>query len=223
MSRPWSKSEDARLLTLAGTLPPDRVRSSFPGRTPRQVDRRVYDHHGINYRRGAYSFKALRDATGYDWRQLLRAKDALGQKWARGAPVRANYAHNLGRGGTRWLISEDQADALIAWLAAETKPRRWAKRWRRCRKCKRTDSRHAGRGLCNRCKQRGRPSISEPCPKCGARPLTLARLLARARARRWYAKTAPPRQTERSAATIARLARRGPRGRFASKGATSGV
>lgn len=217
MSRPWTQREDALLISLAGVVPPDKVRAAFPKRTASSVDHRIYEHHGISYRRGARSFHGLCKATGYDWRQVLRARDALKQTWVRGVPVRASYAHNLGRGGTRYLISEEQGDAIVAWLAAEKTEARWSKRWLRCRKCRRTDSRHAGRGVCTRCKQRGKPGISTPCQNCGARPLSLARLLARARARNHYARTKPPRQTERSEATIARLKRRGDRGRFAAK------
>ena len=92
--------------------------------------------------RGAYTLRELMERTTYSRSQLMRAREALGQKWKR-----------LGKGGDH-IITEEQSEELTDWLRHDY----WDKSQRLycCLACQ-TDRRPAyGLGLCNRCYHRYR-------------------------------------------------------------------
>lgn len=87
--------------------------------------------------RGSYSVRQLVRSTGYTREQLRRASSALNQKWKRLDP----------RGS--FLITEEQRDELIAWLAHDY----WAPLHRLycCQHCTTEARPHRSLGLCTRC------------------------------------------------------------------------
>lgn len=87
--------------------------------------------------RGSYSLRAAILVTGYSRTQLLRARDALRQKWKRFGP-RGNF-----------LVSDDQLEDAVAWLQHDY----WsiAHRLYCCRGCTSDRKAHYALGLCLRC------------------------------------------------------------------------
>lgn len=102
--------------------------------------RREYGGGGLT--RGIYTRHQLEVATGYNRHHLERARIALNQKWKRTGP----------RGA--YLISEEQAEDIIAWLRKDY----WVpgKRLYGCAWCATTKREHKGLGLCARCYYRYR-------------------------------------------------------------------
>jgi len=87
--------------------------------------------------RGSYTLRQLILQTGYTREQLRRASSALNQKWKRLDP----------RGA--FLVTEEQRDELIAWLAHDY----WATvhRLYGCLHCSTEARAHRALGLCGRC------------------------------------------------------------------------
>lgn len=100
--------------------------------------RRLYGPGGLS--RGVYTLSRLVRETGYGVSHFRRAMRACAQKWKRTSP----------RG--RYLICEDQAEELVAWLRGDY----WGKRHRlyNCAWCGSPSRDHYARGLCTRCYQR---------------------------------------------------------------------
>ena len=89
------------------------------------------------FTRGAYTLSGLKRETGYTREQLLRARDALNQKWRRTRP----------RGA--YLIQHEQMEDIVAWLQHDY----WCKPLRlyACIQCGTKEERPRGLGLCTPC------------------------------------------------------------------------
>ena len=124
---------------------PQRSRSAIYNKI-----RREYGGGGLT--RGIYTRHQLETSTGYNRHHLERARIALNQKWKRTGP----------RGA--YLISEEQAEDIIAWLRKDY----WVpgKRLYGCVWCATTKREHKGLGLCSRCYFRYR----RVCVKHGIQP-----------------------------------------------------
>lgn len=149
--RRWTKQEEQALLHGVGIYGVSWFQNhtgdgcDWPGapkgRTRQAVyhkARRLYGAGGLT--RGVYTLRRLSRETGYGVSHFRRAMRACAQKWKRTSP----------RG--RFLICEDQADELIAWLRGDY----WGKRHRlyNCSWCGSLSRVHYAQGLCLRCYQR---------------------------------------------------------------------
>lgn len=96
--------------------------------------RRLYGEGGLT--RGTSTFQHLIEATGYSRSHILRARQALNQQWRR----------LTSRGP--WLVTEDQAEAVIQWLRGD----HWskAKRLDSCLWCGTDNAPMRALGLCQR-------------------------------------------------------------------------
>lgn len=110
--RRWTKREDFALMALSERMGAAEVAHHLPNRTVIGVKNRMLTL-GLHPYNARWSLqKAARD-TGYNVQQLLRAKGGLGQTW-----VKKEGYRRIGR----WLISEEQLEALCDWLRDEGKP-----------------------------------------------------------------------------------------------------
>jgi hypothetical protein len=99
---------------------------------------------GIRGGRGYESVTAIARRGGVDRDVIVRIGRALGQSWREtGQPGRQ----------VRYLIDEDQADAILACLREQLA--RWSPEHMACRRCGTSGAapveRHHARGLCGRC------------------------------------------------------------------------
>jgi hypothetical protein len=111
------------------------------GRTRKAIYSKAYRLYGLGgLSRGAYTLRRLTRETGYGVSHFFRAMRACSQKWKR-TSVHGKY-----------LICEDQAEELLAWLRQDY----WGKRRRvyRCSWCGADHRAHCAQGLCRRCYQR---------------------------------------------------------------------
>lgn len=101
---------------------------------------REWGHGGLT--RGALTLRELMTTTGYSRSQLLRAREALKQRWGR-----------LGPKGDH-LITEEQAEEILEWLKHDY----WSKSKHLycCLRCQTNRRDHFGLGLCTRCYPRYR-------------------------------------------------------------------
>ena len=106
------------------------------------INAKVQREFGGGLTRGALTLRAVQNNTGYSRSQLLRARDALKQKWKR-----------LQRGGD-YIITEEQVDEILVWLTHDY----WDKSARLycCLGCQTEKRPPFGRGLCSRCYHRYR-------------------------------------------------------------------
>ena len=106
----------------------------------------IYSHLRRNYGcalgRGTYSLDQAARNTGYAKSQLLRARDAMGQRWKR-----------LSATGTH-LITEEQVDDLVVWLGHDY----WCKKYRlyACITCGEKVKPPKAHGRCSSCYFRAR-------------------------------------------------------------------
>jgi len=136
---PWTKREVSILLQGIGVFGWDWLcrKTHRSKNAVRCKVNRVFQS-GIT--RGVATLGALIRDSGYSRSQLLRARDALGQKWKR-----------TSRHG-RYLIQDEQVEELIGWLRVDY----WAGSVHayRCLWCERSHRLHRGRGLCYKCYRR---------------------------------------------------------------------
>lgn len=143
---PWSKVEEMLLLKNVGHSSIFELMELLPNRTRASIESRCR-RLGFSPTQGTYTRCGIERETGYDWRQIRRARDAIGQAWKR-------------YGVRKYIISEEQVDEIIDWLKNET--RKWSKQWDldACRKCGASGTsereRHSGDGLCKQCWDRRR-------------------------------------------------------------------
>lgn len=138
---PWSKEEDLVLMKNVGHLNIFELMESLPRRNRLAIERRCYEL-GFSPTQGTYTRLQIERETGYDWRQIKRARDALRQNWKR-------------YGFRKYMITFDQTQEIVEYLRDET--RMWSLQYGldKCRQCG-TDGdgereRHSGDGLCKRC------------------------------------------------------------------------
>jgi len=171
-NRHWTTGEDKRLYMLVGGYSLDKI-AEMLGRSERSIRHRA-EALNLKLREGSVTLHGLCKSSGYDWRQIRRAKSALKQVWARSS--HRDTARADGKGGTWFVITDEQAEALIDYLANEkAPPQRWAKGLDRCIKCRRSNRPHCGLGLCSACYQRRK--YGERCKDCAAMSWTLLRLV----------------------------------------------
>lgn len=138
---PWSKVEEMVLLKNVGHSSIFELMELLPNRTRAGIESRCR-RLGFSPTQGTYTRCGIERETGYDWRQIRRARDAIGQVWKR-------------YGVRKYIITEEQVDDIIEWLKNET--RKWSKQWNldACIKCGAHGTsereRHSGDGLCKRC------------------------------------------------------------------------
>lgn len=161
--RRWTKKEDAEMLRLLEKWPASEVAKRLQ-RTRLAVECRVRDL-GFKLQQGKFSLTGLCEETGYTQAQIKRAAQSLGQKWRRerrgtrthrrGKPVRRWTARTDGKGGPRWLITEDQITEILEWLRnpppTPERPRRWSRKFDCCVVCRTTELQHYSRGRCSHC------------------------------------------------------------------------
>lgn len=105
--KPWRTADDHKLRELAEKYDFYGIAKSM-NRTYASVKTRARVI-GITHLRGTYSLSNAAESTGYDVRQLLRAKKNLNQHWNK---VRYSWTH-------RYVITEEQLEALCEWLKTE--------------------------------------------------------------------------------------------------------
>lgn len=135
---PWTKDEEMVLYNNAGLCSIFELLELLPRRTRASIENRCR-RLGFSPTQGTYTRCGIERATGYDWRQIKRARDATNQTWKR-------------YGKRKYIITEDQYEEIVAYLKDE--PVKWSKQWNldACIKCGtsgRTErERHSGDGLC---------------------------------------------------------------------------
>ena len=138
---PWNKSEDLVLVKNVGHMSIFELMDILSRRNRVAIERRCYEL-GYTPTQGTYTRARIERETGYDWRQIRRARDATGQVWKR-------------YGTRKYMISFDQVQEIIEYLKNEK--RKWARHYNldRCVKCNGTGDgdreKHAGEGMCKRC------------------------------------------------------------------------
>ena len=138
---PWTREEDLVLIKNVGHLNIFELMDNLPRRSRVAIERRCYQL-GFSPSQGTYSRLQIEQETGYDWRQIRRAKEALGQSWKR-------------YGLRKYMITFDQVQEIIKYLGTEK--RKWSLQYGidACRRCGQSgDSerrRHSGDGLCKAC------------------------------------------------------------------------
>jgi hypothetical protein len=102
---------------------------------------------GYRFSRGAYTLTALSGRSGYHAGQLRRAQAALNQKWKR-TSLRGSF-----------LITDDQAEELLAWLQRDF----WSRKRRLycCVQCGDDQVPPKVWGLCRRCYHRVRDATTK--------------------------------------------------------------
>jgi len=143
---PWRKEEDLVLVKNVGHLNIFELIDQLPGRNRLAIERRCYEL-GFSPTQGTYTRLQIERDTGYDWRQIQRARDNLGQTWKR-------------YGLRKYMITFDQVNEIIAYLRDER--RKWSLHYGldQCVKCGVSGddekTRHSGDGLCKSCWDRRR-------------------------------------------------------------------
>lgn len=138
VTSPWSRDEEMVLIKNVGHSSIFELIDMLPGRTRAAIESRCR-RLGFTPTQGTFTRCGIERKTGYDWRQIKRAKDALGQVWKR-------------YGIRKYIISEEQYDEIIEYLRDE--PQKWSKLWNldACIKCgtsgRSERERHSGDGLC---------------------------------------------------------------------------
>lgn len=138
---PWLPGEDLILVKNVGHLNIFELMDLLPRRNRLAIERRCYEL-GFSPTQGTHTRLQIERDTGYDWRQIQRARDALGQVWKR-------------YGTRKYMITDDQVQEIIEYLKTET--RKWSLHYDldSCRLCGTSGdeerTRHSGDGLCKRC------------------------------------------------------------------------
>lgn len=141
INRPWQPSEDLVLIKNVGHLSIFELQNLLPRRNRLAIERRCYEL-DFSPTQGTCTRLQVERETGYDWRQLQRAREALKQNWKR-------------YGTRKYMISSDQVEDIIEYLRTET--RKWSLHYNldACRMCSVSgfddSARHAGDGLCKKC------------------------------------------------------------------------
>jgi hypothetical protein len=147
---PWSRDEDLILRKNVGHLSIFELMDLLPRRNRVAIERRCYEL-GFSPTQGTYTRGRIERETGYDWRQIRRARDAIGQTWKR-------------YGLRKYMISDDQVIEIIEYLKNEK--RKWSRQYDIdcCVQCRASGTgereRHSGDGLCKRCWDRRRHTRS---------------------------------------------------------------
>ena len=140
ITAPWSKTEEMILVKNVGHSSIFELMELLPLRTRASIESRCR-RLGFSPTQGTFTRCGIERETGYDWRQIRRARDAIGQVWKR-------------YGVRKYIISEEQVDEITDWLKNEK--RKWSKRWNldACVSCGASGfserDRHSGDGLCKR-------------------------------------------------------------------------
>lgn len=146
MANRWSEKEVRSLLMGLGAFGIDWFRQrtgksydypNAPRRSIKAVSSKIARAvGGYRFIRGAYTLSALSKRSGYHPDQIRRAQSALNQKWKRTSP----------RGS--FLITDDQAEELLAWLQHDY--------WSRKRRLY----------CCVQCSGMGKPKVWGLCQRC---------------------------------------------------------
>jgi len=141
VAHPWTYDEDLVLIKNVGHLSIFEMMERLSRRSRVAIERRCYEL-GFPPTQGTYSRLQIERDTGYDWRQIRRARDAINQTWKR-------------YGLRKYMVTFDQVEAIIEYLKNER--RKWSLRYDldACRSCGTSEDgerhRHSGQGLCKRC------------------------------------------------------------------------
>jgi hypothetical protein len=155
---PWTSDEDLVLIKNVGHLSIFELLDLLPRRNRLAIERRCYEL-GFSPTQGTSTRLQIERETGYDWRQIQRARDALGQTWKR-------------YGVRKYMITFDQVQDIVEYLKNET--RKWSLHYGLdcCRVCGASGdeerTRHSGDGLCKRCwdfRRHGRSQVVDALKK----------------------------------------------------------
>ena len=150
MAKRWTEKEVRTLMMGLGAFGIDwfrqRTGTSYdypnaPQRSIKAISCRIARAAGgYGFVKGAYTLASLVKRSGYDKRQIRRAQSALNQKWKR-TSLRGSF-----------LITDDQAEELLAWLQHDY----WSRKRRLycCVQCSSTGRRPKVWGLCRPCYKR---------------------------------------------------------------------
>jgi hypothetical protein len=139
--RRWTNREQKILIDSIGHLSIVDIEKRLPGRTRSSIETKC-NQLGYCATQGSFSRADIERDTGYDWRQIKRARTALRQEWKR-------------YGKRKFIVTEDQRDDIVEYLKEETN--KWCKKYNLdgCINCGATGTatkeRHAGDGLCKKC------------------------------------------------------------------------
>lgn len=185
----WTKEESARLMRLVGESTAQELVAEFPGKSWQAIKAKAR-RLGFSPFQGSWTLTRMIEETGYNWKQLGKAREALGQVWAEsGAPRSAK------RGGhrPRFVITDEQVQELLAHLATATR-RRWgtsrdgASTWDCCQVCGATGgtpmAEHDYGGWCRGCREKA-ARRKRWCPECGATLLTVGSMIRNHRKREY--------------------------------------
>ncbi len=145
----WT-AEDIKLLKRwIGRQPIDRL-AEVLRRTPNAIWCKAYQLNLViaNY---SYSLTDLIYDTGYNWKQIKKAKDELRQIWK---PEQKQGA------GSRYYVSKEQKEELLRHLAKPGLKRKDAMYWApkfhisSCLHCGTKERKHHSHGLCEKCLKR---------------------------------------------------------------------
>jgi len=142
----WTKDQDQSLLQGLGTYGYQWFKARTGGRSKAAILTRASRKFQSGITRGAYTLNRIVKNTGYSRTQVLRAQDALKQKWKRTGPKGA------------YLITEEQLTEIVDWLQHDF----WSKSKRRycCSGCTSETRASYALGLCRRCYDRYRKECS---------------------------------------------------------------
>ena len=104
----WTAKEDDTLRMALGEQPFVAICRLFPHRTPAAIKQRINKTLRLSVITGVMSMNAVARELGYDHKQLVRAKKALGQHWQRFRGLRCK--------GSLYFITEDQRSELLTYL-----------------------------------------------------------------------------------------------------------
>lgn len=134
----WTKKAENALIQGAGVYGISWFLKRVDGRTPDAVYAKARELIGAGgLTRGSYSLRQVCDMTGYNRTQILRAREALAQKWKR-TSAKGSY-----------IVYEDQLLDIVAWLKKDY----WSKKHNLyvCLWCTTESMPHWSQGLCKRC------------------------------------------------------------------------
>ena len=168
----WTQDEDNTLIYMASGYTWEEIQRALPDRTPHAILSRAKVK-GVKFNRGGWTLNRLVRETGYRYDLFHKAKKVLGQHWKKS--FYDQYGNFIGvRGsGTRYIITDEQAEAMIAWIGRPakflyqdgTESHHWARKWDRCQECgtdgTKVTQRHHAHGFCKSCYEKSRAGPGE--------------------------------------------------------------
>lgn len=152
----WTKGEISILEQLVGNASYSTLQKRLQGRSLESIKKKARQL-GFTLSRGTWTLNRVMQETGYNWKQIYRARDVLNQYWRRATETKAKHG--------KFLITDEQALEIMDYLKREHYPftsrygqptLRWSRYHTICSSCKSTKRPHYGRGMCESCWKRDR-------------------------------------------------------------------